>query len=225
MVQTVENILKKCEENKEDPYIALLSYRATPLDHELMSPAELLTGRKFRTRLPMSQRALLGKPGCETTRTQLMKRQDKQAHYYNQNSGPPKRPLQTNQPVRVYDCHSQTWQPGTVLKPAQEPRSYIVRSNNTGATYRRTRFHLRPAPASENSSYPQHAETTVHSQGPDSSQQAVTSGEAQEPKLIPQEGNAATRLGSYSVIAAPNSGENYVTKSGRIVIPPQKLNL
>ena len=52
MVQTVENILRKCEEDKEDPYLALLSYRATPLDNQLKSPAEL-TGRKFKTRLPM----------------------------------------------------------------------------------------------------------------------------------------------------------------------------
>ena len=55
MVQTVENILKKCEEDKEDRYIALLSYRATPLDNQLKSPAELLTGRNFKTRLPMYQ--------------------------------------------------------------------------------------------------------------------------------------------------------------------------
>ena len=55
MVHTVENILKKCEEDKEDPYLVLLSYRATPLDNQLKSPAELLTGRNFKTRLPMDQ--------------------------------------------------------------------------------------------------------------------------------------------------------------------------
>ena len=59
MVQTVENIFQKCDENKEDPYLALLSYQATPLDHQLKCPAELLTNRKFKTRLAVCHRALL----------------------------------------------------------------------------------------------------------------------------------------------------------------------
>lgn len=48
MAQTVENILQRCNENKEDPYHALLPYRATHyLDHQLKSLAEPLTSRKF----------------------------------------------------------------------------------------------------------------------------------------------------------------------------------
>lgn len=84
----------------------------------------------------MSQRDLLGKTDCETTRTQLIKRQAKLAHYYNQNCGPlslptppsppPPKKIESNQPVRVHDHHSQTWQSGTVLKLAKEPRSYVV---------------------------------------------------------------------------------------------------
>ncbi|XP_048577115.1 uncharacterized protein K02A2.6 [Nematostella vectensis] len=57
MVQTVKQILTKCEEKNEDPYLGLLPYRTTPVDHNLKSPAELLTNRKFRTTLPMAQRA------------------------------------------------------------------------------------------------------------------------------------------------------------------------
>ena len=55
MVQTVENILKKCEEEGEDPYLGLLSYRTTPVSSNLKSLAELLN-RKFRTSLLMSKR-------------------------------------------------------------------------------------------------------------------------------------------------------------------------
>ena len=47
VVQTVKNLLKKLT----DPYLALLSYRSTPLQNGI-SPAELLMGRKLRTRLP-----------------------------------------------------------------------------------------------------------------------------------------------------------------------------
>ena len=46
-VQTVKSLLKK----STDPYLALLSYRSTPLQNGF-SPAELLMGRKLRTRLP-----------------------------------------------------------------------------------------------------------------------------------------------------------------------------
>ena len=48
-VQTVKNLLKKTS----DPYKALIAYRATPLESGL-SLAELLMGRKIRTRIPTS---------------------------------------------------------------------------------------------------------------------------------------------------------------------------
>ena len=41
-------MLKKCD----DPYLAMLIYRSTPL-HNGFSPGELLMGRKLRTKLPM----------------------------------------------------------------------------------------------------------------------------------------------------------------------------
>ncbi|CAH3154579.1 unnamed protein product [Pocillopora meandrina] len=144
MVQTVENILQKCDENKEDPYLALLSYRATPLDHQLKSPAELLTNRKFKTRLPACHRVLLNHSHHEVMKSKLIARQEKQAHYYNQHSGPPKKPFEADQPIRTYNHHSQTWEPGIIVKPAKQPRSYIIRSSSTGTTYRRTRAQLKP---------------------------------------------------------------------------------
>ena len=45
MVKTVKKLL-------EDIYMALLSYRATPLPWCGLSPAELLMGRKIRTDVP-----------------------------------------------------------------------------------------------------------------------------------------------------------------------------
>ena len=144
MVQTVDSILKKCEEDKEDPYTALLSYRATPLDNQLKSPAELLTGRNFKTSLPMYQRNPPDSPDYEATRIKLTMRKEKERQYFNQRSGPPKKPLRVDQPMRMFDHQSQTWQPGVIIQPAKEPRSFIVRANSTGATYRRTRSQLRP---------------------------------------------------------------------------------
>ena len=47
MVQTTKNLLTK----SDDPYEALLAYRAIPLENGF-SPAELCTGRRLRTTLP-----------------------------------------------------------------------------------------------------------------------------------------------------------------------------
>ena len=48
-VQTIKNLLKK----SDDPYLALLIYRSTPLPNSNYSPAELLMSRKLRTNLPI----------------------------------------------------------------------------------------------------------------------------------------------------------------------------
>ena len=46
-VQMVKNLMKKCD----DPYLALLAYRSTPLEVDY-SPSELLMCRKLRTTVP-----------------------------------------------------------------------------------------------------------------------------------------------------------------------------
>ena len=52
-VKTVKRILLK----NQDPYLAMLTYRATPLENGY-SPAELLMGRKLRTTLPQTTKQL-----------------------------------------------------------------------------------------------------------------------------------------------------------------------
>ena len=54
-VQTVKNLLKQ---SSKDPYLALLSYRATPLTWCQVSPAELMMGRRLRTSVPQTTKQL-----------------------------------------------------------------------------------------------------------------------------------------------------------------------
>ena len=53
-VKTVKSMFKK----NEDPYMALLILRSTPLENGF-SPAELLMSRKVRTTLPVTETQLL----------------------------------------------------------------------------------------------------------------------------------------------------------------------
>ena len=46
-VKTVKALLKKCDDRKEDHYLALMAYRVTPLECRY-SPAELLMSRMLR---------------------------------------------------------------------------------------------------------------------------------------------------------------------------------
>ena len=52
-VQTIKNLIKK----DSDPYLAILSYRSTPLKCGF-SPSELLMSRKLRTSLPATRHSL-----------------------------------------------------------------------------------------------------------------------------------------------------------------------
>lgn len=55
-VKTIKQVLLK---SPKDPYLAVLSYRATPLSRCGRSPSELLMGRKVRTTLPLLQQQLV----------------------------------------------------------------------------------------------------------------------------------------------------------------------
>ena len=50
-VKVIKRLLTKAAEKGEDPYLAMLAYRDSPLDKG-KSPAELLLGWKLRTLLP-----------------------------------------------------------------------------------------------------------------------------------------------------------------------------
>ena len=77
-VQTIKMMLKN-----SDPYIALLSYRATPLANE-NSPAELLMGRKLQTLLPIAPKQLKPKlPNFRSLRENEKESKFKQKRNYD----------------------------------------------------------------------------------------------------------------------------------------------
>ena len=136
-VRTIKNLLQ----NAKDPYLALLSYRATPMQWCNLSPAELLQGRRIRTDVPQPKSSFIP----QWAHTQHLKELHKeykctQSKHYNKRHRVRSLPLlPNNTPVWVQTENSHV--PGTVIQQAPTPRSYIV--STPQGQIRRNRINLR----------------------------------------------------------------------------------
>ncbi|XP_046573508.1 uncharacterized protein K02A2.6-like [Haliotis rubra] len=124
MVQTVKNTLKKADASGEDPYLAMLSYRTTPVDGKLPSPAQCLNNRKYRTQLPCSGK-LQRLQSDDNNVEQLQHRQDHMKQQYDKKCVV-KKQLEPGQDVSVFLPKSGTWTPATVKEKLDQPRSYKI---------------------------------------------------------------------------------------------------
>ncbi|KAI7790353.1 hypothetical protein IRJ41_020250 [Triplophysa rosa] len=132
-VQSIKRLLKKALEDGSDPYLALLSYRASPLECGV-SPAEMLMGRKLLTTLPCVSRI---KPNQDLRRRkELLKH--KQKRYFDRTTKI-LQPLCKQDVVRVQNAD--TWSRKAVVLEEVNPRSYKVQTEN-GQVLRRNRRSL-----------------------------------------------------------------------------------
>ncbi|KAL3999170.1 nuclear receptor co-repressor 2 [Sarotherodon galilaeus] len=166
-VQTVKLLLKKAKAEGNDPYLSLMNLRSTPLEDIGASPAQLLMGRRIRTRLPttsqrlqpqmvtkttpkMADRAkILSTPTPVTSRSKallLETRQQKQREYFNQGTRVLQQ-LQVGDTVRMWQ--QGVWNPAKVTGLSEHPRSYVVQMPD-GQTYRRNRKFLRQSKDNQN---------------------------------------------------------------------------
>ncbi len=134
-VQTVKNLLTKAS----DPYLALLAYRATPLQNGY-SPAELLMGRRLRTTVPALPTLLNPVlPDYYALEAKERVKRGNDAKSFNKRHGTRNlEPLVPGEDVWITDARVQ----GTVLSTHNTPRSYIVQVPH--GTLRRNRHHLVP---------------------------------------------------------------------------------
>ena len=143
MVKTVKNLLKKAE----DPYLALLSYRTTPLPWCRLSPASLLMGRELRSSLPQTETQLTPDwPFLTSFRKSDAELRDKQKVFYDRRH----RVHSQNgllEGTRVWVKTNTQRIQGTVLSHADTPRSYWIETHSRRV--RRNRRHLTIVPNPE----------------------------------------------------------------------------
>ena len=137
-VKTRKSLLKKARDDKQEPLLSILEWRNTPTEGVGASPAQLLYGRRTRTRLPVARKQL--KPTLiEGVTKRIEKSKEKQKRYFDRQSRTLKK-LSTGDVIRMRCPGDSNWSLGKVIE-VMGFRSYLVEVN--GRRYRRNRKHLR----------------------------------------------------------------------------------
>ena len=139
-VKSIKSMMLKCAENKEDPYLGLMSLRNTPTEGLTTSPSQRLLGRMTRTLVPCLDVTLMKRPvPCENDRMELKKHNSAQRVRTKT-----LKPLSKGDHVRIQPTQPgiRTWNKGVVTN-RMSARSYEVKTDN-GSVLRRNRRLLRP---------------------------------------------------------------------------------
>jgi transposase InsO family protein len=200
-VRTVKNLLKKAE----DPYLAILNYRNTPIDGIGLSPAQMLMGRRLRTKLPVMKKLLNTEKSSEI-KEKLQLKQDNCKKQYDKHAGKQLKPLKPGQFVMFR--HKDSWQNGTIQQSHDMPRSYVVKSPE-GKYYRRNRRHINPTKVPPVSVTPD--------------DQVILPSSRMDKPIQQEQGSSQQKqkLGLQS--QHTEKTKQYITRSGRIVKPPDRL--
>ena len=214
-VQTVKRLWSKAP----DKHLALLDYRTTPLESVGLSPAQLLMGRRPRNKLPTA-RALLKPMAHDPVKVKhlLDKTKHTQKLYYDsKRAAKPRAALQPGDKVRKAPYPgSHKWTPGVVVRPHCAPRSYIVDSG--GKRFCRNSQHLRASTAAANQS------RHMMCDEPWRETPGLPAVKEPQPPPAPPEYHSSSRVVASSV-PQTRPGELYTTRRGRVVKPPDRLDM
>ena len=130
-IQIVKNLFHKAREEGQDLHKCLMTYRNTPLSSHLQSPMQILSNRATRSTLPLSNAAKWQMGLCS---------EDLRVNQKNQHL--PTHDLCLDQTVMYQDATNKKWYPAKIMKLCDEPRSYIISTEN-GTQYRKTQKHLK----------------------------------------------------------------------------------
>ena len=202
-VQTVKRLLEKAD----DPYVALMEYRASRIRNGY-SPSELLFNRQIKTLLPTAPGNLQPKlvNATKIAERENSVREQTKLNYDNRRRARPLQPLEEGDRVHVKNLKTD----GNIVQSALFPRSYIV--DTPRGTIRRNRRHLvklhQPSSADD---------TPVH--------QPISADDTPVPREICRE-NTGKNNNSMPVQTHETLPEGAtLTRSGRISKPPERLQI
>ncbi|XP_046812674.1 uncharacterized protein K02A2.6-like [Lucilia cuprina] len=231
-IQTVKNILYKCQYSGSDPYIAFLQYRTTPKNN-LPSPSEILMSRKLRTKMPTHSDDLKPKIlDSKNLEKHLRKREDKSSKYYNKGSVDLK-PVEIGEKIYFKKNLDSLWFPGKIIAKCKEPRSFLIRDEN-GINYRRNRQHILKITTKKpnnfvTDSYKQKNnsdESYIYHYTQNSNNENVNNTNDNENVSISNNENIQINDNeNLETNIRSNQNEIYTSKFGRKVVPPLRLNL
>ena len=133
-MQTVKRLLKK----EGDPYLAILSYRATPL-HCGYSPSELLMARNLGTNIPMTRKQLKLKVQSSLRERDERDKARQQSNCDKHHRAKELSPLMAGQTVWMPDRNEE-------VKVVQEADTGFYEVETSEGMYRRNRTALIPTP-------------------------------------------------------------------------------
>ena len=137
-VGTVKRTLQKALEDGQDPAMAMLCIRTTPIDNGLPSPADLMFKYKVNSNLPSVSRM---QQHQDEHKQLMLDKHAKAEQAYNQTAKPLPE-IEPGEYIRVQDPITKKWNPAQVREKCSElPQSYIVETSS-GAVLRRNRRHL-----------------------------------------------------------------------------------
>ncbi|XP_064487979.1 uncharacterized protein LOC135400170 [Ornithodoros turicata] len=180
------------------------AFGSTPISGR-KSPAELLMGRRLRTLVPTLSCNLSPRFDCQGTRKVLQQRQWRQ-HIHGDLKTKPLRPVTQGQDV--WFRHNNKCCSGTVACAGPGTRSYIMKSQD-GSWYRRNRFHIKPAFRSTANDY---------NLGDDTSNEQVED----EQRAVHEEPASVVHTDTELCRDETRSQGGYVTRSGRLSVPPAR---
>ena len=211
-------------ETSNDPF---LNVRATPLDANMPSPAELMFGRAITKLIPHRS-----EPGPVAQRDWLHNKQQQMKSYYDKSARKTDlAPMYVGQEVRILDKVSKTWCPGTITRKCAEPRSYMVQTPN-GNELRRNRSHLREMSANATPRRLQFADNNTPAAqhtAPSSYHETQTLHPPNTPACSPNEHIEKPTVQNPELPRAsppqvPLCSGQYRTRSGRVSKPTPRYN-
>ncbi|XP_030851255.1 uncharacterized protein K02A2.6-like [Strongylocentrotus purpuratus] len=200
-VKIVKNLIRKCQDSRQDVYRALQVYRSSPLECG-KSPAELLYNRRLRSNLPMVDKLLDPQhinPQQVRERKEGQKVKQKERYDKHARDLPE---LNIGQTVRLQNMHNNRWSQSGIVKVKLPNRSYLVETEY-GEIRRRNRRHLRPAPTRRDDRFQQTTQTDSD----------------------PDDEDVSEPTPERSGVPAQQASSYMTTRSGRISKPPNRMDL